>query len=322
MTEATPSKVEVSVVIPVFRTSEAILAELCRRVRDTLLASGHADCEIILVDDSGEIRQWAAIKSIQSRLPGCRGLRLGRNYGQHNALLAGIRAARGDIVVTMDDDLQNPPEEIPRLLSALSPEIDVVYGLPATRAHASWRNWGAAALKAILATAMGQKTAAMVSPFRAFRLDLRQGFDGYNGPDVMIDVLLNWSTSRFTAVTVAHHARREGSSGYSLRRLLRLAATLVVGFSALPLRLSSIAGFVMAAFGFVLLVFVVGRYFLSNVHVPGFTFLASLIAIFSGVQMVALGIVGEYLARMHFRSQGRPSYFIRERTPDDRDLSS
>jgi glycosyltransferase involved in cell wall biosynthesis len=303
----------ISIIIPVFRPEKMPLTELCRRIRSTM-EHITSEYEIVLVDDSGEARKWDIIRELAEQNAHVRGLCLGGNYGQHNALLAGIRAARGGIIVTMDDDLQNPPEEMTKLFAALTPETDVVYGLPNIRCHGLWRNLGAATLKVILSYALGNRVAKWVSPFRAFRRDLRVGFEHYRGPDVLIDVLLTWSTSRFVAVSVDHRPRVRGRSTYTPRTLLKLALTMVAGFSAMPLRLSSLMGFVMAFFGFFTLAFVLLRYFISDVHIAGFTFLASVIAIFSGVQLLTLGIAGEYLARIHFRTMGRPTYVVREDT--------
>ena len=159
-----------------------------------------------------------------------RGLDLSRNVGQHNALLAGIRAARGAVIVTLDDDLQNPPEEIPRLLARLEEGYDVVYGTPNVRQHKRWRNVAARLVRYSLRSSMGQ-VADLVSPFRALRTQLRDTFRSFAGPDVSIDVLLSWSTSRFSSVEVEHAERSSGPSTYSFGKLASLALTMLTGFS-------------------------------------------------------------------------------------------
>ncbi len=252
------------------------------------------------------------IQELSAKDPVVRGLNLMRNYGQHNALLAGIRAARGEIVVTMDDDLQHPPEEIPTLLAALSSGHDVVYGTPARLPHSFFRNASSWITKLVLQKAMGAATARKVSAFRAFRTDLRRSFEDYRSPFVSIDVLLTWGTRRFAAVEVEHRSREVGRSHYTLRALVTHALTVATGFSTLPLRLASLVGFSFTVLGLVVLAWVVGRYLTSGGSVPGFPFLASIIAIFSGAQFFALGIIGEYLARMHSRMMERPTYAIAE----------
>jgi glycosyltransferase involved in cell wall biosynthesis len=237
---------------------------------------------------------------------------MSRNYGQHNALLCGIRSARYDVIVTMDDDLQHPVSEIAPLLAALGPDVDVVYGAPQNEQHGFLRHGASRLTKLALASAMGAETARNVSAFRAFRTRLREGFRDYRSPTVSIDVLLTWSTSRFAVIKVRHAPRSVGASGYSVARLIRHAIDLMTGFSTLPLQISSIIGFVLVLFGASILAVVVANYLINGSEVPGFAFLASIIAIFSGAQLFALGVIGEYLARMHFRTMDRPTYLVSE----------
>jgi undecaprenyl-phosphate 4-deoxy-4-formamido-L-arabinose transferase len=272
--------------------------------------------EVILVDDGSTDASWSVIRNLAARDTAVRGLQLMRNYGQHNALLAGIRAARGNIIVTIDDDLQHPPEEIPKLLGALDRGSDVVYGTPFKMPHSLTRNLASWFTKLAVQKAMGAETARNVSAFRAFRTRLRDAFANYRSPFVSIDVMLTWSTTRFSAVAVEHRPREIGTSHYTLRTLMRHGLTMVTGFSTLPLRLASLIGFSFTLLGFGVLSFVVARYWMQGGSVPGFPFLASIIAIFSGAQLFALGIIGEYLARMHVRLMDRPAYSIAETTTD------
>jgi len=159
---------------------------------------------------------------------------------------------------------------------------------------------------------MGAETARNVSALRVFRTRLRDGFREYRNPSVSIDVLLTWTTTRFTAIRVRHALRTKGVSGYTPRKLIRHAFNLMTGFSTLPLQIASLVGFVFVFFGLSVLAFVLANYAIRGAAVPGFTFLASVITIFSGAQLFALGIFGEYLARMHFRSMDRPPYLVGE----------
>lgn len=300
----------VTVLVPVFR-SGAMLPELHRRLSVVLQSLGN-DYEILLVEDGGNDDSWGVIQALSKGDAKVRGIRMSRNYGQHNALLCGIRNARGQYVVTIDDDLQNPPEEIPKLLSALNNEYDVVYGTPEAEQHGLLRDLASQATKLALKSAMGAQTARKVSAFRAFRTHLRKGFESYRSPYVSVDVLLTWSTTRFSSVVVKHSPRSQGGSGYTLKKLITHALNMMTGFSTVPLQLASVIGFVFTVFGFGILGYVVIRYFSDGGSVPGFSFLASIIAIFSGAQLFALGIIGEYLARMHFRSMERPTYLAAE----------
>lgn len=301
-----------SVIVPVYRGAET-LPELVSQLVKTL-ESSVPSYEILLVNDGSPDNSWEVITRLSQQVEQVRGINLLRNYGQHNALLCGIRQARGEVIVTLDDDLQNPPAEIPKLLEKLAEGYDVVYGTPVQEQHGLWRDLASQVTKLALSSTMGVETARQVSAFRAFRTSIRQGFAEFHSPSVSIDVLLTWGAARFTAVPVAHNPRSAGRSNYTFRKLVRHAMNMVTGFSILPLQLASLMGFSFAIFGLLVLVYVIGRYLIQGGSVPGFPFLASTIAIFSGVQLFALGIIGEYLARMHFRLQDRPPYVIGEQT--------
>jgi glycosyltransferase involved in cell wall biosynthesis len=300
----------VSVVIPVYN-SAAGLPQLAERLAP-VLKSLNQEYEAILVNDGSSDASWVAIAALHETYPWLRGIDLMRNYGQHSALLCGIRAARFELIVTIDDDLQTPPEEIPRLIETLNLGYDVVYGVPLTEQHGFWRDMASQLTKIGLQNVMGAETARSVSAFRVFRRNVREAFRHYDGPFVSIDVLLTWGTKRFGSVKVQHAMREIGESNYTLGKLVTHAINLITGFTTLPLRVASMIGFAFCLFGGGVLVFVLWRYWEYGSTVAGFPFLASLVSIFSGAQLCALGIIGEYLARMHCRSMGIPSAVIRE----------
>jgi undecaprenyl-phosphate 4-deoxy-4-formamido-L-arabinose transferase len=198
------------------------------------------------------------------------------------------------------------------LLCELDKGFDVVYGTPQREQHGLLRNIASVLTKIALQNGMGIETARNVSAFRAFRTRLRDGFASYQGPFVSVDVLLTWATSRFKAVPVRHEPRRVGRSNYTLAKLFNHAFNMLTGFSTVPLQIASMMGFVFTLFGMGVLAWVLGRYFIIGGSIPGFPFLASIIAIFSGVQLFALGVFGEYLARIHFRSMDRPPFVVSE----------
>lgn len=301
-----------SIVVPVYRAAES-LAELHRRVAEVFDARGQP-FEMLFIEDCGGDDSWEVIKGLSRGDSRVHGLRMSRNYGQHNALLCGIRAARGDIIITMDDDLQHPPEELPKLLVKLDEGFDVVYGPPREEQHGLLRNLASQITKLALEEAMGAANARQVSALRAFRTELREAFASYRSPNVNIDVLLTWASTRFAAVPVTHDARKFGQSGYTTGKLIRHALNMMTGFSTRPLQVASLIGFGFALFGFAILVYVVIRWLLQGSTVPGFAFLACIVAIFSGVQLLAIGIIGEYLARIHFRTMERPPFSVRDRT--------
>lgn len=296
-------------VVPVFNSEPNTLRELVRRLRSTL--EGHA-LEILLVDDGSREECWETISVLHQECPAVVGLRLRRNFGQHNALLCGIRAAQHDWIVTMDDDLQHFPEQIPSLLEEVTRGVDVVYGVPEAEQHGLFRDAASVFLKRLLKYAMGIPRLPDVSAFRLFRTDLRESFSNFNYPLVNIDVLLSWSTVRFSSVRIPHGRRLSGRSQYTFSRLTLHTLNLITGFSSAPLRATGWLGFGFSLFGFLVFLYVIIRYMLFGSPVKGFPFLASIIAVFSGIQLFALGIIGEYLGRVHVRLMGRPVYSIQE----------
>lgn len=306
------SETSISIVIPVYN-SAAILPELVRQLT-ALLPTIAVIHEIILVNDGSKDESWDVIVRLAKEHPAIRGFNMMRNYGQHNALLCGIRSAVNQIVVTMDDDLQHPPGEITRLLAKLAEGHDVVYGTPQKAEHGILRTLASQMTKVALQKSMGADTARKISAFRAFHTSLRTAFADYRSPFVNIDVLLTWGATRFTSLPVRHDPRLNGVSNYTLMKLVTHAFNMMTGFSVFPLQLASFIGFACALFGLVILVYVIGRYILLGYSVPGFPFLASIITIYSGAQLLALGIIGEYLSRMHFRMMEQPTYVLKVRT--------
>ncbi len=307
-----PIEIHISVVIPVYNAGNT-LPELAQRLRAALEAPGR-DFEVILVDDGSRDESWPVIRRLSGEDPRIRGIGLMRNYGQHNALLAGIMSARGETIVTIDDDLQNPPEEIPKLLEKLEEGYDVVYGVPARKRHNFGRRVGSTMIRLILRAALGEEIARNISSFRALRSPVRAAFQGYRGAFIIIDAPLAWATTRFGAVTVRHDWREGSKSNYNFRRLLFQALNALFGFSVRPLKFASLLGFGLTLFGVGVMAYVVGRYLILGYSMPGFPFLASIISIFSGTQLLVLGITGEYLSRMYFRIMGRPGSIVRETT--------
>lgn len=300
-----------SVIVPVYN-SEGSLEPLVERLEPVLRRLAKS-FELILVNDGSRDRSWSVVLELAGRHRWIRGVNMMRNYGQHNALLCGIRAARHPFAATMDDDLQHPPEVLPALFRAMREDgADVVYGAPRREPHGLLRGLASQVTKMALQGAMGAESARHVSALRVFRTDLREAFADYSSPLLSIDVLLTWGTNKFSFRRVRHDPRTIGVSNYTMGKLVTHALNMVTGFSTLPLRIASVIGLAFAMFGVLLLAYVLGRFALLGTPVQGFPFLASSIAIFSGAQLFAIGVIGEYLARMFQRSLGRPVYVVRE----------
>ncbi len=311
--DETPFASGLSVVIPVYN-AEPNLAELVGRLLP-VLATQASDFEVVLVNDGSADGSWRCIAELAQCHACVRGIDLTRNFGQHNALLVGVRAARFDRIVTLDDDLQHQPEEIPKLLAALTEDLDVVYGTPEHLPHSPGRNLASFITKLILQKAMGAETARRIGAFRAFRTGLREGFRNYSGPFVSLDVLLTWSSNRFGWTKVVHRPRMRGRSNYTFAKLVTHMLNLLTGFSTLPLQFASWIAILTLLFGVGAMGFALYRHFVPGHAPPGFLYLVSLVSILSGAQLLALGMIGEYLARSHFRMLSRPSYLVRRRLP-------
>jgi len=296
-----------SVVVPVYR-GEKLVEPLVERLNKSLPTFAKK-YEVILVNDGSPDGSWDVIEQLAKKYKWVRGIRLMRNYGQHNATLCGVRLAQYDIVVTMDQDLQHPPEEIPILLAELDKGFDVVYGAPKRLPQGFLRNLLTANMKNILANVMGVPSVKNISAFRAFHTHLRSAFENFQSPSMIVDVLLSWGTTRFTSVQV--DITEAQTSNYNFSTLVKAAMLILIGFSTKPLRLASWIGFIMTLFGLGVFIYVMVIYFTVG-SLPGFPFLAAIIALFNGTQLFTLGIFGEYLARMFDRSMDRPPYVIHQ----------
>jgi len=304
------NKRSISVIVPVYNSEQTLVA-LHKRLNSvcTKLAG---EFEIIFVNDGSIDNSWEEIKNLEEKNPSVVGVNLMKNFGQHNALLCGIRKAKYELIATLDDDLQNPPEELPKLIEKLNEDFDVVYGKPEKEQHGLFRNISSVITKIALKTTMGVENAKNVGAFRVFRTQLREAFKQYSGSFISIDVLLTWGTNRFTTVSVKNDDRQFGRSNYTFSKLFVHALNMIAGFSVLPLQIASMLGFIFAFFGLSILIYVIVQYLLVGTPVQGFPFLASIISVFSGVQLLAIGIIGEYLARMYFRAMDKPQYLIKK----------
>lgn len=307
---ASPS-LDISLVVPVYNSS-ATLASLLERLSRVL--DGITPCyEVILVDDGSRDDSWAVMQSLRARYSEhLVVVQLMRNYGQHNTLMCGLDLARGEYVITMDDDLQNPPEEIPKMLAYIRQEnLDLVYGCPDTRNHAAWRNLGSSIVWQFYRTVFHNPVTP--TPFRIMRHQLAHSVRFYDLNFTYLDGLLAWCTSRIGAVEVEHHARAQGRSGYSLGKLLGLALNLYTNFSLIPLQVVSALGFITAASGFLVGAYYLVQFLASNIVIPGYASTIIAILILGGVQLLALGVIGEYVGRLHLNVNRKPQYVVRER---------
>jgi glycosyltransferase involved in cell wall biosynthesis len=302
--------VEYSVVIPVYRSADT-LRELARRLCLVLDGAGAA-YEIVFVDDGSPDASWQVLQELCAAQPGrVVAVQLMRNYGQHNALMCGFRHACGEYVITMDDDLQNPPEEIPKLIATLKQgDYDLVYGNYGGKKHSAWRNLSSAVVNAFYRRVF--RSSVTVTSFRIIRRALLESIFSYDLNFTFVDGLLAWNTQRIGQVVVEHRPRARGRSGYSLPKLLILALNLFTNFSLLPLQMVSLIGLLTALLGLGVAVMYLVRYLLQEISVPGYASTIIAILVLGGVQLLSLGIMGEYLGRLHLNVNRKPQYVERQ----------
>ena len=304
------SAVELSVVIPVYR-SAATLRQLVDCLLPVLKAIAPRH-EVVFVEDGSPDDSWQVLSELQAEHPdSIVAVQLMRNFGQHNALMCGFRHARGRFVVTMDDDLQNPPREIPKLLRTIQEgNYDVVYGQYLEKKHKPWRNLGSRVVNAFYRFVFRTNVAA--TSFRIMRREVLAGILSYDLNFTVVDGLLAWNTRRIGAVLVDHEARLEGRSGYSLWKLLTLALNLFTNFSLLPLQVVSALGLCVAAAGALVGFYYLVFFLLGRIEVPGYASTIVAILMLGGCQLLALGIMGEYLGRLHLNVNRKPQYTERQ----------
>ncbi len=305
---ATPA---LSFVIPLYRSAETIAA-VARDIEALDVPGGH---EIILVHDGSDDATSQVCRGLVSaagRVP-ITLIEHARNYGEHNAVLTGWRHARGAHIVNLDDDGQNPPAEALRLWQeATRTGLDVVFGWYAEKQHSAFRNWGSRFTNRMTDWALDKPHGFYLSSFRCVTAFVAQQVVSYAGPYPYIDGLLLQVTQRIGSIEVRHEPRRAGQSTYTLRRLIRLWLSAWINFSVLPLRIATFLGLFLALAGVVALGILVWMWFRQIGPERGFGWIMAALLVFSGTQLVLLGLIGEYIGRMFLTVNQRPQAVVRE----------
>lgn len=316
MTSPISPTLRVSVVVPVYR-SEAILPELCRQVHGALEQAGWADqFEMILVNDCSPDRSWQVVTELAGRHPWVRGISLRKNFGQHNALMAGLHQVRGHVVVLMDDDLQHPPSEIVRLVQVLEqdPLADVCYTRYLGRQHAIWKRLGSRFNDWAATLLLKKPRGLYLSSFKALRFDMVQEIIRYDGPFAYLDGLILSITRAFAVVDIQHQARHAGEGNYSLRRSVSLWLKMATSFSIFPLRVVTVLGFTLTLLSMAMMAFVVYER-LTHPQIPaGWASLAATVLLLGGIQTFCMGMLGEYLGRAYLKLNRAPQFSVRHTT--------
>lgn len=308
------AELALSVVVPVYR-SEAILPRLVDEIRSGVANAGLADSfEVVLVNDASPDNSWAVIKALAREHPFVRGICLMRNFGQHNATMAGLNHARGEVVVIMDDDLQHPPAAIKDLVAAIDAGFDVCYTRYIGRKHPLWKKVGSRFNDLLATWILGKPRDLYLSSFKSLRRAIVREVVKYDGPYAYVDGLILDVTRNITHVPIEHADRAIGEGNYGLKKSISLWLKMITSFSVLPLRLASAAGMVIAGFSLAAIVSIVINKFLYPETSAGWSSLVASILFMGGLQLLCLGVIGEYLGRAYLKLNHKSQYVLRERT--------
>lgn len=299
----------VSIVVPVFR-SEKTLRELSLRITKVMEVL-EPSFELIFIEDSGGDRSWEIIREMAAEDHRIRGINFSRNFGQHAATICGFSASKGAWVITLDDDLEQAPEDIPALYERALQGADLVYGVYSERTHSAWRNISSATARWMFSKAIPSLNYSYTS-YRVVRGDIARALSQFDSPYPFVDGYLSWLTNNYATVPVAHDIRGHGTSNYTLRKLITHTVNIFVTFSDLPLRAASWLGFLafLGGGGWLLVIFL--SFLSGGVTVSGYASIMAGILAFGGVQLLMLGVFGEYLGRINFKSSRKPLYLIKE----------
>jgi glycosyltransferase involved in cell wall biosynthesis len=299
-----------SIVVPVYNGADTI-AELVAALSALEIPGG---IEIVLVHDCGQDDSWTIMKRLaeKSIIPMTL-INHSRNYGEHNSVMDGLRHVMGKYIVTLDDDLQNPPDEILKLYNHLrSNDLDVVYGVYAKKQHAWWRNLGSKFANHVADWISDKPRGLYLSTFRCMNRFLVDNLVQYQGPFVYIDGLIFQITLKADSVIVEHLPNRTDRTNYTFRRLVHLWLTILMNFSVKPLRLSIILGLCMFLIGMVGAIDIVVQTLLMGPRVSGWASLATMLLVFTGTQFLVLGLLGEYVGRTFLTLNKKPQSTVRE----------
>lgn len=311
----------VSFVIPCYRSQET-LGSVVQEIADTMGGLPAYRYEIILVNDCSPDGTFSVIESLAERLPCIVGVDLARNFGQHAALMAGFRQAKGDVIVCLDDDGQTPADEVGKLLEKIEQGYDVVYASYANKQHSGFRNWGSRVNSKMTEVMLGKPKDLAVTSYFAIRRFVMAEMLRYEQCYPYVIGLVLRTTQKICNVEVHHRARTVGTSGYTLRKLLALWMNGFTSFSVKPLRMATYFGAVTAGCGFLYLLYIVVRYFVGHTAPMGWSSTMAVLLLLGGVILLVLGLIGEYVGRIFMCVNAAPQYVVRQVVTSERQEST
>lgn len=316
-TTAILSTTRVSILIPVYK-NEGGLDELVNRIDASMSNSNYANrFELVLVDDCSPDNSWEVIQRLAKEHDFVQGATLSRNFGQHNAIMAGLNLVSGQYIVLMDDDLQHPPEAIPNMLDKLAAGADVCYTNYANRQHAAWKIAGSKFNDLMASWLLSKPKGLYLSSFKALKRGVVDQIRSHEGPFAYLDGLILDITRRIATVEIQHGTRAYGEGNYSFKKSISLWLRMVTGTSIVPLRMVSLMGALIALLGFMGAVFVVISNYLYPNESKGWASIIVTILLVSGFQTLFIGVLGEYLGRIHLRLNNKPQYLFRYTTKNE-----
>jgi glycosyltransferase involved in cell wall biosynthesis len=299
--------VEISVVVPVYKCADC-LRHLHERL-DAALAEIPGEHEIVLVDDRSPDTSWDVLRELAEQDESVRVVRLSRNFGQHAAITAGLEFARGRWIVVMDCDLQDPPEDIPRLYARAQDGVDIVYARRTGRSDPAFRRFGSRLYFRLLNASLGTDFDPDYGNFSVISRKVRDAFLRFRDKDRHYLMILRWLGFEHASIDVAHAERYAGESAYTMRTLIRFAIDGLFFQSTTLLRWSTYIGFAASLGGVLLAAFFVVRYFFGTTY-PGWTSLAVLILLIGGLTMTTIGVAGLYIGKIFTQVKDRPLYVV------------
>ena len=310
MANHTDTGCKLSIVVPVYR-SALILPQLVEQIHAEMRKEGlDGNFELLLINDDSPDNSWQVIRSLAATHSFVRGISLRRNFGQHNAIMAGLNHVSGEFVVLMDDDLQHPPHAIGDMVRALAEGFDVCYTNYLNRQHAAWKKLGSRFNDWVATHLLGKPKGLYLSSFKGLRKEIVREVIRYDGPYAYVDGLILDVTRSITAIDIEHQDRHEGEGNFNLRRSISLWLKMATSFSVLPLRLATYAGFALAALSLVMIVFIVAQKFLHPEFPRGWASLIATILLIGGIQTLCIGMIGEYLGRTYLKLNHKPQFVI------------